>query len=136
MKPKPPAGEIPRDQRRSFELLFDLESEIAKLSASLTKAQKKKQKLIATVFDRIEKHPSRYTYVTRPKDGKPGTPQPMTLELAKQARARYMNALAKGLAIAGPGCGNCPNKQFCICLCDCPIIGCCYLCLSPAIVQC
>lgn len=127
---------IPLTQRKLFDSLFKSEKEVKKVNITMRRVLQQQHKIIGRIFDAIEKNPSIYNHISRARNGEPERSQPMTLDLAKEARSRYEGAFAKALQFAILGCNNCPKKQFCICVCDCPIVGCCYLCLSPDIIQC
>jgi hypothetical protein len=136
MKRTQKTGKLPAAQQKRVQAVFENTKEIASLKGKLEKAYQKRHALMLRVFDEIEKHPSHYTHLA-PGEGGEQQPIPMTREIAGELRARYLKTF-KPLTISGPGCDDppvCNPKPGCICVFGVGTV-CCYLCASPAIIQC
>ena len=121
-------------QRRNVLAYGKCHRELASLSKKLAAAGVRRRRALERVFDEIEKHPSRYNHVVG--KGRARKSVPMTLALAKKLRRRMLQQQQQNNPHGGPGCDNCADIPFCWCAFKAPLLGCCYICLSPNIVNC
>lgn len=120
-------------QRRNVRAYARYHREIAGLNRKLAAAELRRRRTIERVFDEIEKDPQRYTHLIR--RGRSRKSVPMTRALARKLRRQMLQRGVGPNPHGGPGCDNCEDIDGCWCAFKAGPL-CCYICLSPAVIQC
>ncbi len=124
---------IPYSQKKNIRSLRKNQQEVLSLIKKLEGVRNQRNGIVKKIFDGISKEPSRYYYVMG--KGKKKKILPMNKNRIKTLRLRYRKESTKPLIFGWFGCGDCRCVTNCVCVFG---IGslCCYVCLSPGIIQC
>jgi len=121
-------------QRKNINAYAKCHREIASLSKKLDAVEARRRRVIERVFDEIEKDPSRYTHLIH--KGRSRQSVPMTKALARKLKRQMLQQQGQPPnPHGGPGCGDCEDIDGCWCAFRAGPL-CCYICLSPAVIQC
>jgi hypothetical protein len=131
--------DFPGELEKSFKAVVNAYGEINQELERMKKVKNQYEKAIEAYLTEIEKNPSKYK--RRVVKGKETVEEVLTkkdiLSLKKSLRKRMVGTSAVQFFVDWDDC-ECREREFCVRLnCD-PIwfLGCCYLCLSPAVIQC
>lgn len=120
-------------QRRNVNAYAKCHRDIARLNEKLAAAEARRSKAIERVFEEIEKDPARYTHLVH--KGRSKKSVPMTKALARKLKRQMLQQGDVPNPNGGPGCRNCDDIDGCWCAFKLGPL-CCYICLSPAVIQC
>jgi len=127
-------SKLPASLSKSIRAYGKAHKEIRTLAAKLDAVEANRRGAVVRIFDEIEKDPSRYTQMIR--KGKSVEKIPMTKALARQLRKELLQQQQPPKnPHGGPGCDDCDDIDECWCAFKAGPL-CCYICLSPAVIQC
>jgi hypothetical protein len=117
-----------------FKDFSNVNKSLAQADKITIKLNQKRQQILLKIFNELEKNPANYQHIMIKRGKKKA--EPITPRIIKQFRAKLRQAAnAEPNPHGGPGCRCCEDLDGCWCAFK---LGpfCCYLCASPAVIQC